>query len=52
MEIFPVQFDSPVAFDDPEKPTASDEGREIVEDEAVEEDGSEDDDDEPIDKVI
>lgn len=52
VEILPVHFESPVAFDDPEKPTAADEDREIVDDEATDEDASEDDDDEPIDKVI
>src|SRR5258708_6781722 len=52
IEIFPVQFESLASFDDPEKPTAADEGRGIVDDEATDEDGSQDDDDEPIDKVI
>lgn len=47
-----MQFESPATFDDPEKPTATDEVREIVDEEAADEDGSEDDDDEPIDKAI
>ena len=45
MEIFPVQFNSPVTFNDPEKQVAAEEGQEIVDDDAADEDGTEDDDD-------
>lgn len=49
MEIFPLTFESPVTFDDPQKPTPTDGSQEIVDDEAADEDDTEGENDEPID---
>ncbi len=51
IEIYPMQFESPVSFDDPEKISATDEGLEVVDESGAEEEGSEDDGDEPTDQV-
>lgn len=48
IEIFPVRFESHVAFDDPQKSTPTDDGQGFTDDEAATDEGLEDDD-EPID---